>query len=92
MSNQSKKESFIEAIICTGVGILLTALVLTLLFPFLGIYTNIVNITWITGLLAIVSVFKTYIVRRIFNKVELIKRKKRTKKINNGTKRKNNSQ
>lgn len=65
---QTKKQSLIESITNVTVGFLITIISLHIIFPFLGIENHSGKNVLITIFLTILSVLRTYFLRRYFNK------------------------
>lgn len=64
---QSKKNSIFESIIQTVVGLITSILIQLILYPFLNIPVTFFQNLIITSVFFIVSIFRGYVVRRIFN-------------------------
>ena len=64
---QSKKHSFIESLLNTVVGFLISLLVQLLIYPILNIPVTIFQNIIITSVFTIVSIIRGYIIRRYFN-------------------------
>ena len=64
---QSKKNSFIESLLNTIVGFLISLLVQLLIYPILNIPVTIFQNIIITSVFTIVSIIRGYIIRRYFN-------------------------
>lgn len=76
MIGQKKSHSLIEAIINIVVGIILGFFLNSFIFPLLGIViTKIQNIE-LVAVFTIVSLLRSYILRRIFNRIMLCPKKK----------------
>lgn len=69
MKTQSKKMSLIESIINTVVGLVTSFYVQYLLFPFFGIHVSTGTNLKITSLFFVISFTRSYVTRRIFNKI-----------------------
>lgn len=67
---QSKKHSFIEAIVNTFIGFITTLVISPLLYYICNIKANLFQITEITILFTIISILRNYIIRRWFNKLK----------------------
>jgi len=61
---QSKLESLIEAIINVSIGFYISVVANWLIFPLVGVYASGGQILWIGFLMTIISVVRSYIVRR----------------------------
>jgi len=64
---QSKKNSFIESLLNTVVGFLISLLVQLIIYPILNIPVTIFQNIIITSVFTIVSIIRGYIIRRYFN-------------------------
>ena len=64
---QSKKHSFIESLLNTVVGFLISLLVQLIIYPILNIPVTIFQNIIITSVFTIVSIIRGYIIRRYFN-------------------------
>ena len=65
---QSKLESLTEAIINTFIGFVIAFISQLVFFPIVGIEANLEQNFILTVLFTLVSIIRTYIVRRYFNK------------------------
>lgn len=65
--NQSRKQSFIEAVFSTAIGFVVSFFSQILIFPLFGIYVSLQTNVWIGVWFTVVSVVRSYIVRRYFN-------------------------
>lgn len=76
MEGQSKKASMIEVITNVIVGYAWAVLMQILIFPLFGIFIPI-STNFMLGLaFTVLSVIRTYIIRRIFNRIQVSKRLK----------------
>jgi high-affinity Fe2+/Pb2+ permease len=71
---QTKKQSFIEAITNTVIGFLISLAATFFIFPIVGIestgYKNII----ITLFFTVISILRSYVLRRFFNKKTVVKK------------------
>lgn len=65
---QTKKQSFIEALSNTAVGFIISYASTFLIFPLVGLETNAGTNLIITIYFTIISIFRSYVIRRWFNK------------------------
>ncbi|MBP7966648.1 hypothetical protein KAZ66_00010 [Candidatus Woesebacteria bacterium] len=65
--NQTKLQSLIEAIFNTAIGFVIGILSQMLIFPLLGMTVSFQTNLWIGFWFTIISVIRTYVVRRWFN-------------------------
>lgn len=68
---QTKKGSFIEAIVNTFVALLITILVSPLIYWICGVNMSYAQMSMATVLFTIVSVARNYVIRRFFNKTKI---------------------
>ena len=66
---QNKKQSLIESITGTFIGLLTSFLIQLFIYPFLKIPVSIGQNLIITLVFFIVSILRGYLVRRLFNKI-----------------------
>lgn len=66
--SQSKKKSFIEALVNTFVGFLTTLLVSPFIYWICDVKISFPEMSVVTLLFTIVSIIRNYIIRRWFNK------------------------
>jgi len=64
---QSRKHSFFEACLGTFIGFFVALLGQIFIFPFFGIYTNMLDNILIAVFFTIISIVRSYAVRRLFN-------------------------
>lgn len=69
---QTKKNSFIEAVVNTFTGFLINLAFTPLFYWVCGINTNVAQISAVTLLFTLLSVARSYIIRRFFNKKQII--------------------
>ena len=65
---QSKKQSLIETVISTFIGLAVSFLTQIIVFPIYNLEVNFSQNLQITLIFTIVSILRGYIVRRVFNK------------------------
>jgi len=65
---QSKRSSFVESCFTVGSGFLISLLAMEILFPLYNIQTSIQTNIQIVCIMTVVSIIRTYIVRRFFNR------------------------
>jgi hypothetical protein len=66
--SQTKKQSFIEAISNTAVGFIVSYISTFLIFPLVGVATSAGTNLVIVFYFTVVSILRSYIIRRCFNK------------------------
>lgn len=67
---QSKRESMIESLTSTTIGIIIGIVLNLTILPILGYPVSVVDSLWISLIFTAVSVIRSYAVRRIFNSKE----------------------
>ena len=67
---QSKKQSFIEAVVNTAIGLVITFLCSLFIYPLCGIEASLGSMGGVTICFTVVSIIRQYIIRRFFNKKE----------------------
>lgn len=70
MDKQSKKLSAIESIVNVIAGLIISFLIQLWIYPFLNIKVNLEQNIFITFIFFVVSFFRSYIIRRIFNNIK----------------------
>jgi hypothetical protein len=68
---QSKKESLKESLINTSLGFAISLAATFLVLPLFGIESTPLKNIGITVCFTVISVLRSYLVRRYFNKIEL---------------------
>lgn len=68
---QTKKYSFIESCINSFVGYLISSIVCYFVLPEFGFKVSFNNALSITFIFAIISIIRSYIIRRIFNNIKI---------------------
>jgi len=66
--SQKKRHSLIESIsnVFAGFGVALLSQII--LFPFFGIHVSIQDNLWIGGWFTVISLVRSYVLRRVFNR------------------------
>ena len=67
---QSKKQSLIESLTSTAIGIIIGILLNITILPIFGYPVSVVDSLWISIIFTIVSIVRSYIIRRWFNSKE----------------------
>ena len=67
---QSKKQSFIESLTSTMIGIIIGIVLNLTILPVFGYPVSLVDSLWISLIFTAISVVRSYAVRRIFNSKE----------------------
>jgi len=65
---QTKKQSFIESLTNVAIGYVVSLISLFLIFPLMGIESSISKNLLITLYFTVVSILRSYVIRRWFNK------------------------
>lgn len=68
---QSRRKSFIEACVNTFIGFLITLFFAPLIYKMSGMQVNAVQMSYATFYFTILSVIRSYLIRRFFNKPKL---------------------
>ena len=64
---QSKKQSFIESLTSTTIGIIIGIVLNLTILPIFGYPVSVVDSLWISLIFTAVSVIRSYAIRRFFN-------------------------
>ena len=64
---QSKKQSLIESLTSTTIGIIIGIVLNLTILPIFGYPVSVVDSLWISLIFTAISVVRSYVVRRIFN-------------------------
>lgn len=64
---QARKYSFIEAVVSTIVGFVITLLAQLILFPIYDIKLSTQDNLTLVAIMTVISVFRGYLIRRLFN-------------------------
>ena len=67
---QSKKQSLIESLTSTMIGIIIGIVLNLTILPIFGYPVSVVDSLWISLIFTVISVVRSYAVRRIFNSKE----------------------
>ena len=67
---QSKKQSFIESLTSTTIGIIIGIVLNLTILPIFGYPVSVSDSLWISIIFTSVSVIRSYIIRRWFNSKE----------------------
>jgi hypothetical protein len=70
---QSKKESFKESLINTFIGFTISLAATFLVLPLFGIHSTALKNLGITICFTVISILRGYLIRRYFNKKNLLK-------------------
>ena len=69
---QSKKQSFIESLTSTTIGIIIGIVLNLTILPIFGYPVSLSDSLWISVIFTAISVIRSYIIRRWFNSKELV--------------------
>ena len=72
---QTKKQSFLESLTNVFIGYIISLISLFLIFPILGIESSPGKNVLITFYFTLISIVRSYILRRYFNKKNIVKSK-----------------
>ena len=67
---QSKKQSLIESLTSTTIGIIIGIVLNLTILPIFGYPVSVVDSLWISVIFTVVSIIRSYIIRRWFNSKE----------------------
>ena len=67
---QSKKQSFIESLTSTTIGVIIGIVLNLTILPIFGYPVSLSDSLWISVIFTIVSIIRSYIIRRWFNSKE----------------------
>ena len=67
---QTKKQSFIESLTSTTIGIIIGIVLNLTILPMFGYPVSLSDSLWISLIFTAISVVRSYVVRRIFNSKE----------------------
>lgn len=67
---QSKRESMIESLTSTTIGIIIGIVLNLTILPIFGYPVSVVDSLWISVIFTIVSIIRSYVIRRFFNSKE----------------------
>ena len=69
---QSKRESMIESLTSTTIGIIIGIVLNLTILPIFGYPVSVVDSLWISVIFTIVSIVRSYVIRRFFNSKEKV--------------------
>ena len=69
---QSKKQSLIESLTSTTIGIIIGIVLNLTILPIFGYPVSVVDSLWISVIFTVVSIIRSYIIRRWFNSKEKV--------------------
>ena len=67
---QTKKQSLIESLTSTTIGIIIGIVLNLTILPIFGYPVSVVDSLWISVIFTVVSIVRSYIIRRWFNSKE----------------------
>ena len=67
---QSKKQSLIESLTSTTIGIIIGVVLNLTILPIFGYPVSVVDSLWISVIFTVISIIRSYIIRRWFNSKE----------------------
>ena len=67
---QTKKQSFIESLTSTTIGIIIGIVLNLIILPVFGYPVSLSDSLWISVIFTVVSIIRSYIIRRWFNSKE----------------------
>ena len=67
LMQQTKLQSFIETIVNIGIGYCISVVINMLVLPMFGYYPNVTESAQIALIFTVVSIVRSYFVRRFFN-------------------------
>ena len=67
---QTKKQSFIESLTSTTIGIIIGIVLNLIILPIFGYPVSVVDSLWISVIFTVISIIRSYIIRRWFNSKE----------------------
>ena len=67
---QSKKDSLIESLTSTTIGIIIGIVLNLTILPIFGYPVSVVDSLWISIIFTIASIIRSYVIRRWFNSKE----------------------
>ena len=67
---QSKKQSLIESLTSTTIGIIIGIVLNLTILPIFGYPVSVVDSLWISVIFTVISIIRSYIIRRWFNSKE----------------------
>lgn len=69
MPGQRKSHSFAEAVFNTGIGFCISIVANMVVLPMFGFKVSFLTATHIGGIFTIISIARSYVLRRIFNRI-----------------------
>ena len=66
---QTKKQSFIEVVLSTFIGLFVSLITQIIVFPIYGLEVKLNQNIQITLIFTVVSIVRGYVIRRLFNKI-----------------------
>ena len=67
---QSKKQSFMESLTSTTIGIIIGIVLNLTILPIFGYPVSLSDSLWISVIFTVISIIRSYIIRRWFNSKE----------------------
>ena len=67
---QSKRESMVESLTSTTIGIIIGIVLNLIILPIFGYPVSVVDSLWISVIFTVISIIRSYIIRRWFNSKE----------------------
>lgn len=67
---QTKKQSFIEAFWNAAIGYVISVVIGYIVYNSNGLNVSVLKVSWLTLMFTVISVTRTFLVRRYFNKKE----------------------
>ena len=67
---QTKKQSFIESLTSTTIGIIIGIVLNLIILPVFGYPVSLSDSLWISVIFTVISIIRSYIIRRWFNSKE----------------------
>ena len=67
---QTKKQSLIESLTSTTIGIIIGIVLNLTILPIFGYPVSVVDSLWISVIFTVISIIRSYIIRRWFNSKE----------------------
>ena len=72
---QSKAQSLVEVLVSTAIGYIVAVSTQTLIFPFFGIQVSLKDNIYMGIIFTVVSIIRSFLIRRLFNKIHGVKPK-----------------
>lgn len=67
---QTKRQSFIESLTSTTIGIIIGIVLNLIILPIFGYPVSLSDSLWISVIFTVISIIRSYIIRRWFNSKE----------------------